>query len=93
MTDYFDKQLNPKKLKDYLEKDLDYKDQVRNTLTEQLGYEPPLQVSILSEINLRTAFRHHALGQKTKNELESNILFHVNFIKRLMLDEVTSYNC
>lgn len=86
-------EIHPDKLKAYKEKDLDYKDQARKIICTRLGYEPPLNVSILAELNLRHGLKLHERGETSKNSLDDLVDLQIRFINRLMLERVQSFNC
>lgn len=85
--------INPKKFEDYETKDLAYKDQARKLICDHLGYEPPLRISVLSEVILRRALKLHEQGKTSKDSLKQSIEFQGGFIKRLMMERVETYNC
>lgn len=85
--------LNSQKLKDYKSKNLDYKIQAHNILNDNLGYEPPLAVSILSELNLRSALKRYDNDDMTKVDLDNYIEFQVKFINRMMMENIKTFNC
>jgi len=62
-------------------------------LLKDLGYEPPLNVSILSELNLRNALKRHSLGEITKADLQDYIDFQTRFIMKVLLEEIPSFQC
>lgn len=85
--------IDPQQFEDYETKDLVYKDQARQLICENLGYEPPLKVSVLSELYLRNALKRHEEGEKSKESLQDYIDFQVTFIKRLMMERIETYTC
>ncbi|MEM8938604.1 MAG: hypothetical protein AAGC64_04565 [Bacteroidota bacterium] len=85
--------VNPQKFKDYETKDLAYKNQSREIICNRLGYEPPLRVSVLSELMLRIALKRHDLGEESGQSLEEFIQFQADFINRLMMERIDSFSC
>jgi len=85
--------LNPQKLIDYRERDLDYKTQAYKIICEGLGYEPPLNVLVLSELNLRSALKRYHQKEMTKLDLENYIEFQLGFINGLMMEDLETFNC
>ena len=80
-------------LEDYNGKDLIYKDQARQILVDRLGYEPPLRASALSEMILRAKLRKLDNKERLDKPLEEWIDFHVNFVNKLMMEHLESFNC
>lgn len=86
-------EINPDKLKAYKEKDLVYKDQARKIMCEHLGYVPPLRISVMSEVILRGALKRHEEGETSIESLAKSIEFQIDFVNRLMMERVTTFNC
>ncbi|GFZ79677.1 hypothetical protein GCM10011531_06980 [Aquaticitalea lipolytica] len=93
MTNSFGLPICKDKLKAYREKDLDYEVQARNLLVNGLGYTPPLYISVLSELNIRSALRRHDLGETTRKDLNDYIEFQVRFVNKVMLDSDHCHPC
>lgn len=85
--------VNPEKFEKYQTVDLPYKAQARKIICDGLGYEPPLKISVLSELILRGALRRLDNQEISQKEVDDNIKFQIKFIKRLMMEGLESYNC
>ncbi|MFL1013239.1 hypothetical protein [Flavisericum labens] len=86
MPVYYGLEVNSDKLEAYATKDLDYKIQARNIVCDRLGYEPPIELSVLGELCIRTALKGYDNQEFSKEKLQEKIDFHVNTIKTVMLE-------
>jgi len=75
---------NWQRIQDYAEKDLEYKEQAREIICKSLGFEPPIHISMLSELTLRQNLRNISNGKITKDTLDKSIEFQLDFIKTII---------
>ena len=73
------------RIKDYAEKDIEHKQEAREIVCKSLGFEPPIHISMLSEITIRQNLRKVLTGEISKDVLQNSIEFQLDFIKTLIL--------
>jgi len=86
-------QINRKKLKDYETKDLTYKDQARRIICNKLGFEPPIELSVLGELCVRSSLKRYDKGEFDKKSLDEKINFHTNVINSVLLEHAKAGSC
>lgn len=86
-------QINPQKLKDYYQTDLTYKDQAREIVCKKLGYQPPIELSVLSELCIRSSLKRYDKGEFDKKSLDEKINFHTNVINSVLLEHAKIGSC
>lgn len=64
---------------DYEKKNPEYKNEARKLLCDALGFEPPIHVSVVSEIGIRAVLN----ANLPKDELEKSISYHTDLIKKI----------
>ena len=83
---------NWEKFKRYGENDIEYKDQARALLTEALGFEPPIQFSLMGEVAIRKTLREIANGEDNQRILENKIELYSESIRRMIPEYAPEYN-
>jgi hypothetical protein len=69
----------------YLTKNVEFKDESRQLISNALGFEPNLHVSIIPEIQLRSSIRDYQNGQLTKETLNKHLSNMTHFIRTVIL--------
>ncbi len=77
--------------KRYSENDLDYKHQARSLLTKALGFEPPIQLSVMGEVAIRKTLREIANGEDHQHILENKIELYSTIIKKMIPEHTPEY--
>lgn len=72
------------KFKRYSEEDVEYKDEARKLLCDSLGFEPPIHLSMTSELTLRQNLRNVSSGKIKKDVLQKSVDFHTSLVKKLI---------
>ncbi|GAB5476341.1 MAG: hypothetical protein Mars2KO_44400 [Maribacter sp.] len=83
---------NWEKVKRYGESDLKYKDLARALLTKSLGFEPPVQLSMLGEVAIRKTLREIDEGQDKQKTLENKISIYTDVINNVIPRYRPEYN-
>lgn len=93
MPIYSGVEVNTDKLEAYSTKDLDYKTQARDIVCEKLGYSPPIELSVLSELCIRNALKRFNKGEFSRETLDKKIDFQTHVIKTVMLEYAQAGKC
>lgn len=76
--------INWHKFDAYNQDHLEFKDEARALLTESLGFEPPLHLSVTGELTIRQILQDIANGEDCKKGLTYQISIHTDIIKEMM---------
>ena len=63
-----------------------YKDRAREAITNALGFEPPLETSLLSELQIRNVLKSIDEGKRDPDTFEDVMKFEKSCVKRLIND-------
>ncbi|GAB1856138.1 hypothetical protein MHTCC0001_09730 [Flavobacteriaceae bacterium MHTCC 0001] len=93
MPTFYGLEVHSSKLEAYQTKDLDYKIQARQIVCAELGYEPPIELSVLGELCIRNVLKRFDQGMFSKQSFDEKIEFHIQTIKTVLIEYAQCGSC